>query len=802
MKGQIKSIDSIKNIAVFKDFSWSKSVRDKGNNIAEFKTVNIIYGRNYSGKTTLSRIVRALETGVLSSNYNQPEFKVSFRDLASATNTLLTAHSECIRVFNEDFVRENLRFISNESESINSFAILGEDNARIENEILELMDVLGSSENSATLLGKSRDADVKYNAAITKLNLKSDALEAKLKDKANKPGTGIKHNKLFGDANYNVNKLKADIGIVSSEGYSLLSQEQSDEYHALLREDVKEEIPPLASFDLKLSELSGKVKELVERKITIANPLQDLLGNAALESWVRSGRELHRGKRDSCGFCGNQLPIDIWDKLDQHFNLQSENLRTEIESTIKLLNKEIDRIPSLLKINRSDFYANFTKALDELENNFNQEAKNYKAALGSLLSQLSTRLTEIHAPLIYLQPAGSDLALDDFHDEYEALREQSNDFATKLGSEQQQARNSLRLNEVYTFYIDTKYSEETKAIATLESNKDEAVDAKEAAQKEVKKAESEIKDLKSQLKDESKGAEKVNEYLNNFFGHNSLKLEAFENSGLNTPGGYRFEVTRSGKKAFHLSEGECSLIAFCYFMAKLSDYETKGTQPLIWIDDPICSLDSNHIFFIYSLIHSEIIEPEKYDDGGEIKERSRFKQIFISTHNLDFLKYLKRLPGAGNKKESQYLTVNRADDCSEIKVMPDYLKNFVTEFNYLFSQIHTCASIDIIDDQNYTAYYNFGNNARKFFEIYLYYKYPSKGMTDETMEAFFGENIPAILTDRINNEYSHLSGVFERGATPTEVPEMKRAAARIIERLRRNDPDQYSSLLDSIGVTE
>ncbi|MGQ9988708.1 AAA family ATPase, partial [Pseudomonas aeruginosa] len=173
-----------------------------------------------------------------------------------------------------------------------------------------------------------------------------------------------------------------------------------------------------------------------------------------------------------------------------------------------------------------------------------------------------------------------------------------------------------------------------------------------------------------------------------------------------------------------------------------------------------------------------------------------------STHNLDFLKYLKRLPGAGNKKESQYFTINRADDFSEIKVMPDYLKNFVTEFNYLFSQIHTCASIDIIDDQNYTAYYNFGNNARKFFEIYLYYKYPNKGMTDETMEAFFGENIPAILTDRINNEYSHLAGVFERGATPTEVPEMKRAATHIIERLRLNDPDQYSSLLDSIGVAE
>jgi len=61
MSGEIKKIESIRNMAVFKDFRWASSVRDGGNNIAEFKKINILYGRNYSGKTTLSRIFRALE---------------------------------------------------------------------------------------------------------------------------------------------------------------------------------------------------------------------------------------------------------------------------------------------------------------------------------------------------------------------------------------------------------------------------------------------------------------------------------------------------------------------------------------------------------------------------------------------------------------------------------------------------------------------------------------------------------------------------------------------------------------------
>ena len=46
----------------------------------------------------------------------------------------------------------------------------------------------------------------------------------------------------------------------------------------------------------------------------------------------------------------------------------------------------------------------------------------------------------------------------------------------------------------------------------------------------------------------------------------------------------------------------------CYFMAKLEDDETSGSKPIIWIDDPISSLDSNHVFFIYSIINAEIIK--------------------------------------------------------------------------------------------------------------------------------------------------------------------------------------------------
>ncbi len=48
----ITKIKSITNLAVFKDFDWDTVIRDDGNNVVLFKTINIFCGRNYSGKTT------------------------------------------------------------------------------------------------------------------------------------------------------------------------------------------------------------------------------------------------------------------------------------------------------------------------------------------------------------------------------------------------------------------------------------------------------------------------------------------------------------------------------------------------------------------------------------------------------------------------------------------------------------------------------------------------------------------------------------------------------------------------------
>ena len=144
----IKKFETIKNLAVFKDFIWDNSVKDKNGNVLYFKTINIIYGRNYSGKTTLSRIVRALETGSISDKYSSPNFNVVFDDGTSINQAQIDKCNYDIRVFNEDFVRENLSFLmdTNNDGDIKSFAVLGDDNAKIQSEIDSIKMTLGSNE--------------------------------------------------------------------------------------------------------------------------------------------------------------------------------------------------------------------------------------------------------------------------------------------------------------------------------------------------------------------------------------------------------------------------------------------------------------------------------------------------------------------------------------------------------------------------------------------------------------------------------------------------------------------------------
>lgn len=137
--------------------------------------------------------------------------------------------------------------------------------------------------------------------------------------------------------------------------------------------------------------------------------------------------------------------------------------------------------------------------------------------------------------------------------------------------------------------------------------------------------------------------------------------------------------------------------------------------------------------------------------------------------------------------------------------MPQYLKNYATEFNYLFQEIHNCCD-ETKSLENSRSFYNFGNNLRKFLEAYLFFKYPyipKQSEKNKKLQSFFnGDGLSTSLTNRLSNELSHLEESFDRGMKPIDVAEISKLAKFVIKKMSENDLEQLNALLKSIDLPE
>lgn len=780
----------IQKFGLYSNYNWNTEI---GNN-ETFRRLNIIYGRNYSGKTTLSRIFRCLEDNVIHKNYIDCEFTLVFSDGSLSSHTNLNNNFK-IRVYNSDFVKANLSWLHNEDGTINPFTILGAKNVEIDRQIKDIEAILGSVEIQKGLLFDYSEKDKQFKREKAVHKQLFDSLEEKLRKKAN-DSIKVDTNLFIPTAlkkTYSISDIKAEISKIISNSSNILSMEDSDQKRQFLKEVSMPNINLMSESKPNFSLYFNQAKELIEKKIKPNKPITELLQDHSLQEWVRQGIDNHKDRKTECGFCGNPLPANLWKKLDAHFSKESEELRTGLEKQIEQVLKAEQSLASFIKLNKDEFYPSLYSKLEEINKRWNTAVKSYGENLKKIVNDLYNRKDNIFVPTpISNIPDDSENILDCIKN-FNTLIKEHNLKTETLSTDQQNARQSLREDAICQFLADINYKGESLKIQNAEAayKKTEA-ELAQIAEQSGKLAE-EKRFLETQTKDESKGAELVNQHLTHFFGHNELKLKA-EGEAPNV----KFKIQREGSDASNLSEGESSLISFCYFVAKMEDElkEADGNKLIIYIDDPISSLDSNHIFFMFSLIESIIAKPRKYG------------QLFISTHNLDFLKYLKKLtfpkykpqPNSGEKADLKHFIIDRKNkDITLLKSAPDYLKNYITEFNYLFKQIYECSSANAVTI-SHEYQYNFGNNMRKFLEAYLFYKYPSHKLTnDQRIRKFLNDdNISINLINRVINEYSHIGEHFERGMEPVDIGEISKISRIIIEKIKENDSDQFEALVESI----
>jgi wobble nucleotide-excising tRNase len=799
----IERID-IENFGSFNGFAWDASVRDSGGNIRTFKKLNILYGRNYSGKTTLSRVVRSLQTGVLPEKYESPSFLVSTSS-GTVSHADISAADHDIRVYNRDFVDDHLSFLRDSEGRITPFAVIGETNTAIEKEIAEHEEQLGSTETKTGLRHELAEKEEELRVARQRATAAQLAIREKLINKANSPQGGIKHNPLYRDANYDIRKIKADIKIIRAQSLSILPETERQKKEALLGESALPDIKRHLAFTPAISRLAAEATELLSKRISPSEPIQELLDDAVLQAWVKQGIPHHRGKRRKCGFCGGAIPEDLWTKLDAHFSKESTDLEASLRQHIEAVQAEKKLSEKVIIVERAAFYSALHTAFDNAEGALVDELEKYQASLDTIIGRLHDRQLDIFGPQPALQVSDNSPAILAGIRSVNDLIERNNSITDSLQGDQDAARRDLRLSEVAHFAQDIGLDAEEKKVVDLKAAADTIETAVAAVRESVDRAQTRVEELRTQLKDERRGAEKVNEYLNNYFGHESLRLTAVQEDDGSA---FKFQIMRGDSPAYNLSEGECSLVSFCYFVAKLDDTESSGKKLTIYIDDPVSSLDSNHIFFVFSLIESLIAAPDRDAQGKAILDHNnrqyRYEQLFVSTHNLEFLKYLKKL--SRPKRNSEHFLVVCRNGRSAVELMPEYLRSYVTEFNQLFGELYLC--IDPANaESHHHCFYNFGNNLRRFLEAFLFFKFTFtiNGQEDYNRRVrmfFAGEPGNEALVQRLTNEYSHLGELFEKSMLPVDHAEISKVAGFVLKRIKERDGAQFQCLLESIGEVD
>lgn len=787
----IKKIGTIKHFAVFENYDWDLSSTDKNGRPLKFEKINILYGRNYSGKTTLSRIFRSLETGQLPENYDDPQYELIDENGNKIDQNNLADFSSPVRVFNEDFIKSNLKFLIDPTGEIAPFAILGNTNGTLVDEIKKLTKEIGSSEEPKTGLHKAvDDANNALDSANQALSEAESDLKSKLSKKATDKSIGIKYKSdRFGDVNYTIAKIRSDIETIYQNEYQGPSTADIANCEAILRDTVHEPITNIR-FQHQYSTYKDEAVSLLEKEIGTSNKIQRLIHDTALNLWVKRGVEI-ADNASICPFCGNPITDEFWSELHAHFDEESRKLENDIGGLIEQIRKEINKGAINDASIKLQLYSEYIGKYEVAKKLLDEKLSEYYNALQELIDQLEKRLANISHPVEFLSDKNCDNDIEEALNRLNLVLNENNSYAGELKNKQTSAKTVLRLKEVEDFCNTIDYRAVSEKIEKLKSIRDAAESKLNDVKDDLSNKQEAVDGKKRLLNDEELGAKHVNEYLNDFFGHHFVTLEAHKDN--DDAKQIKFCIMRNGKPAYNLSEGECSLISFCYFMAKLDDVATSGQKPIIWIDDPISSLDSNHIYFIFSLIVSKIAKT------------GCFSQLFISTHNLDFLKYLNRLKsyhldknGKQTAASKAYFLIERIGNHSSIQALPQYLKSNATEYNYLFSQIYKVSQCVAVTDDNYDMLYSFGNSARKFLEMYLYFKYPTDEDLLPKLKRFFDpEDVPPILINRLLNEDSHgptPENSLRTGIDPETIP-----VAKKILQLLQKDSEQYSAFMESIS---
>ncbi|MVX60875.1 AAA family ATPase [Enterorhabdus mucosicola] len=701
------------------DFELFRSPNEKG--IPH--RVSILFGRNGSGKTTISQQIGRISAG--------EDCDSSFWGEAQSSIALTAQDRNAIRVFDEEYVRKTVLL---REEGLDTIVMLGtkaQAQKRIDEIDVELVEV------GRRLVEWS----VKKEAAESGPE-SLDSLLAKAKNEAKAAGWAERSADITGSRS-NLTSQKWDAIVAAETDRSrhdveteydekLVKYKKAEGAGATVIQKIKLIDSQRYSEAALVSLLSKTLDEpiLTEREERIFSLVQN-----GKQQIVEYAKEIASDEEiDTCPLCQQELTTDYKESLRQ--------------SVLKVLNDEVDSFKRDLEKLRISPIEENELGFFEVPENFLSQCRIALEKVNDIIAEYN-QLIERRLRSLYEPVETGDLNLSEAISFFNTSAINANKEIDTL-NDAVKGKTALRqqllsLNDQLA-RIDAKATigryEATKK--DLEEAKRELDKAIEEREKLTKKRQAE--EAKMSLTDLAANA--INGYLANvFFDSTRFVLVPYANV-------YKIESHGKSVRPQDVSTGERNILALCYFFSeggrgKFEGSEDSDPQYLV-LDDPISSFDMENRIGICSLIR---------DRAAHVLESNPNSLITITTHDIGIASELKHtfddlgdvFKGTSNNFITDYLELSGDTTCD--------LPMRKSRYSILLKRAYDFA---ISSQENEDESYVIGNILRRILEGYSSFNYGigiERLSRDQDLASRFGAAtrlISSVMYRLALNDESHL----------------------------------------------
>jgi wobble nucleotide-excising tRNase len=616
------------------------------------KKINLVYGLNGTGKTTLS-------------NYLQDQGNACF-----SCCSISGLNNEKVLVYNQKFVSDN--FYQDTQRGI--FSLKSENKAakeKIDIATQEINKLKSQIKNDELKTGSQFDLEKKQediNSLQTSSEEKTWKIKndyyggdrilefcldgkigskkylfdyiSKLKKPDNKPNKSIEVLKKEAETTQGENAKSYDETLVKKVNYDFWNVENQEIFKEVI-----------------IGNENSQVAELIN-KLNISD-------------WVKKGKEFlnePKEENETCPFCQQKtITKELHQEIQDYFDETYQNKITSLENFDKEYWKEYQAEKNLeTELLKIDFIKN-------KETEFKLLFKNFIDKVSGNWSKISNK---IKSPNIIIDLESSILEQNALNDFLDTIVEEIKAHNDKIKNKQKTKKQIIKeFWEIMRWDYDQTIENHTIQNAKLEKEKLDI-------ETKISEFNTKIDGQKKIIQDEQKEMVNIQDAIDAI--NSELIFFGLDGFSIVPAGEKSYKLKRPNEdiaKFETLSEGEKTVISFLYFLELCKGKENDDevvTEKIVVIDDPISSLSHMYVFNIAQLIRKNFFN----DD---------YKQVFILTHNLYFFHELLHKQKDNNAKLfrlcrstfSQLSVMNRKDIQNEYQsywqILKDYDEGKATE---------------------------------------------------------------------------------------------------------------------------